>query len=350
MRQMLLMISTLVFIYAEAAGQSVKKVKTEVRFKNLADYTTIETTRIEGEKMRTDSKSEIKGHGVLKDVAIKLFLKPGDTGEITNLPDRKIYDMDHKKKTYEVREIKPYTASQQPTDQAGEMDNQQEQSGDNNQPAENDTTVKIIRREFKVVDTGEKKTINNFDCSRYTIMWLVQWENTETKEHGTDSLFTNVWTTPVNGSLQKVSNDEMEFNSAYMKKMGFDMPVEQQKMLGLQWITIMNSVNHTNDNATKDLSSDWKQMDKIKGMPIVVDGSYFAIRPDRQNEEVKKEESKPKTVRGLFNRFAKKTVEKKLEAPKETGPDLHFYTEVMQYGPGNFGYDIFSVPSDYKKK
>ncbi len=337
-------------MYIQAMGQSVKKVKTEVHFKNLADYSTTETTRIEGQKMRTDSQSEVKGHGILKNAVIKIFLKSGDTGEITDLPDMKIFDMDHKKKTYQVKDIVPYTPPENVKSGDGEMDGGEEKPEEPEHKAEKDTTIKIIRREFKVEDTGEKKTINNFDCNRYTIVWLVEWENVNTKERGTDSLFTNVWTTPVNGNLQKVNQDEMAFNSTYMKKMGFEMPVDQQEMLGLHWISMMNGMNNTKDNSTAGLSSEWQKLDKIKGMPIVVDGNYFAIRPDNEKKVEQKEESKPKSVRGLFGRFAKKTIEKKLEAPKETGPDLHFYTEVLQFGPGNFAENIFSVPSGYKKK
>ncbi len=338
-------------MYVQARGQSVKKVQTEVHFKNLADYTTTETTRIEGQKMRTDSQSEVKGHGVLKNAVIKIFLKSGDTGEITDLPDMKIYNMDHKKKTYQVKDIKPYSPSENVKSGNGQMDNQEEKSEEEpKHEAEKDTTIKIIRREFRVEDTGEKKTFNHFDCNRYTILWLVEWENVNTKERGTDSLFTNVWTTPANGDLQKVNQDELAFNTAYMKKMGFDMPTEQQEMLGLHWISVMNSINNTKDNSSENLSPEWQKLDKIKGMPIVVDGNYFAIRPNSEKKVEQKEESKPTSVRGLFGKLAKKAVEKKLEAPKETGPDLHFYTEVIQYGPDNFNENIFSVPSGYKKK
>lgn len=348
MRRCLLVMPVALLIAMQAMGQSVKKVKTEVHFKNLANYTTTETTRIEGEKKRADSQSEIKGHGVLKNALIKVFLKSGNTGEITDLKDMKIYDMDHGRKTYTVRDIKPF--STEGNMKADEDKMETKSQNDKEQRAEKDTTIKIIRREFKVEDTGEKKTINNFECNKYIILWVMEWENLNNKEYGTDSLFSSVWTTPVSGTLQKVNQDEMEFNSAYMKKMGFDIPAMQQDMMGLHWISIMNGMNNTDDNSTAGLSSEWKKLDKIKGMPVVVDGDYFAIRPEQESKVEKKEESKPKSVRGLFGRFAKKTIEKKLEAPKETGPDLHFYTEVMQYGQGNFSNEIFSVPSDYKKK
>lgn len=333
---------------ANVLAQTIQKVKTKVEFKNLGNYTTITTTRIEGEKMRTDSDNEFKGHGVLKNTMAKLFLKSGSIGEITDLPAMKIYKMDLKMKTYTVETIKPVTFDEQQQntsvhETSSEINNEESEK-------EKESNIKIIRREFKVEDTGQKKNINNFDCNRYTILWLVEWQNTETKEQETDSLFTTVWATPKTGQIERVNQEKNSFDSAYMKKLGLNIDEPNKELLGLQWIQMMNNMNKSNDQSVQEMKTEFEKLNKIKGIPIVIDGNYFTIRPDKKGKSAEQKEERTTNVRKIFGRFARKVIKKKLNGTKQTGPDLHFYTEILKYGEGNFGESIFKVPSDYKKK
>lgn len=343
----------LFFLANNCFSQSIKKVKTQVTFKNLGELTTITTTRINGIKEREDKENRAKGSGIINNAIAKIFLKSGSEGEITDLNKMLIYKMDNKKKVYQVIPIEKYEepvndeSNSENVSSSGEETQKQDQS---DQKEDND--VKLIRQEFKVEKTNESKKINGFDCNRYTILWLTEWQNTNTKETTTDSLFTNVWTTPMNGNIKQVQNDESAFNEAYMKKLGINLTDQQKELLGTEWISLLNKMKPADKSANQnDMSKvDYSQMNKIKGYPVVIDGRFFEILP--QKEESKKEEkTKPKrSVRGMFGRLAKKVIKKKLTQPKQTGPDLHFYTEVLELKPVSLDESVFQVPNDYKKQ
>ncbi|HKJ31513.1 MAG TPA: hypothetical protein VKA34_06775 [Balneolales bacterium] len=356
LRKSLLAVSILLITVVSGWGQSIKKVKTEVTFKNLGELTTINTTKIDGTKEREDKDTEAKGHGIVNNVLAKVFLKSGSEGEITDLDNMLIYKMNHKKKEYSVIPIEKYTADSMSVDepngdQASNQSEKTEDQGQQDQKEESD--VKLVRHEFKVEKTNDSKNINGFNCNRYTIMWLTEWQNVKTKETSTDSLFTNVWTTPVNGNIKKAQSDEAAFNQLYMKKLGFEFTDQQKQLLGMEWISLFNKMKQSeNDNGDRsDLkNADFSQMNKIQGYPVVVDGSFFVIAPQKQEAKKEEKKKKPKSVRGLFGRLAKKAVKKELSQPKETGPDIHFYTEVLELKPVSLDESVFQVPQGYKKQ
>ena len=347
----------LVFFTAiNSYAQSIKKVKTEVTFKNLGKYITVNTTRIDGDKKRTDSDTDFKGSGFVNNTIAKLFLKSGSESEITDLPDMKIFEMDHKKKEYRVIPITPYQPEDYTVDTTAVGNQAEPEESQTAQPEtkKEESDVKLVRKVFKVEDTSDKKSINGFNCNRYTVLWVTVWENVKTKETVTDSLLTNVWTTPLTGDMQDVEKDEMAYNDAYMKKLGFEISDQQKEMLGTQWVALFNKMKQSQDESepvATNMPDEVKEMNKIKGYPVVIDGSFFFIDPQKENEAKKENEVKPTTnVKKLFGRFARKVVKKKLEQPKETGPDIHFYTEVLQLKPADFGDQIFEVSAGYKKQ
>jgi len=84
----------------------VKKTKAEVSFKEFGKFTTEQEIKITSDKKLTKSKNKFKGKGVLGSTVGKMFLKSGETGEIINLAEMKIYDLNHKKKEFTVRPMK----------------------------------------------------------------------------------------------------------------------------------------------------------------------------------------------------------------------------------------------------
>lgn len=355
MKKPISLIVFLFFLTMTVFAQATRKAETRVEFRNLGDYSTVNTTYIQGDKSRTDTENEFKGNGLLNSAMAKIFLKSGDEGELTDLSAMKIYKMDHKKKRYSEIPIQIYaekmdSVKQIMSEEGMELNEPEEEAQE--EPAQEESPIKVIRRVFEVENTGEKKRINQFSCNQYTILWLREWENTETKDTGTDSLFTEVWTTPVNGNMKNAQQVEQDFSKLYMEKMGFDVETFADENYGMNWIQLFSRMN-PGEASSEEISwgDDVDKLKQIEGYPIVVDGRFYMIRPHDSSEEMEEEQDEPTAnVRKLFGRLAKKVVKKKIEPKKEEGPDVRFYTEVKEYGTTDIDESLFQVPGDYKKE
>jgi hypothetical protein len=324
----------------------VKKTKSDVTFKGFGKFSSIQSEKLTAEQNWTNSKSDFKGQGIVGSLAGKALLRSGDTGEIIDLVAMSIYHLDHKKKEYTVSPIKKLTE-----EMAGGRPKAKVETQERGEQPESD--IKITRSEFKVEDTGETATINNFPCRKYSVTWIMEWENTKTGEKGSNRLVSLVWTTPETGTLQAAREEESKFSRAYLEKIGINVEQMQQDVLGTNWLTLLNTMNPTKAKASPDVSKFASEMKKIQGFPVVTDGKYYVTGQKPATETAEKEqEEQPKNVKGLFGGLAKKALKKKT-VEKEGGaeePALAFYTEVTEISLADLSKSDFQVPAGYNKK
>jgi hypothetical protein len=332
----------------------IKETKTSVTFKGFGKYTTTGAEKITIIKKTDDKKSDFAGEGIMGKMTGKLFFRPGSSSEITNLDLMKIFTIDHAKKEYHVRPIEKI--------QPAEQDTEESETEETAETEEEQSNIRVIRSEFKVNATGEKKTINSFPCQRFDIFWVTEWENIETKERHIDSLLTVLWTTALNSDLKKAQDEEMKFNQEYLKRIGLDMEKMQKDVLGLQWITLLKQMDPKNrNNAEIDNAQFVKEMQKIEGYPIVTDGKYYVINPQQQKQQQaqaqEQEEERqsgppaPPSMNKMFGGLMKKAVKKEEKPKQETGPPaaLEFYTELIKYQLQDVAAAEFGVPAGYKE-
>jgi hypothetical protein len=320
----------------------VKKTKSEITFRGFGKFSLTQNEKISAEQRWADMKSDFKGQGIAGSMAGKTILRSGDTGEIIDLPGGSVYKLDNKKKEYTVGSIEKLK------DQMGG-----EEAGAKEKEAETESHIKITKNEFKVEDTGEESVINNFPCRKYSVHWLMEWEDTQTGEKGTNRLETLVWTTPMNVTLESARKEELKFSKAYLEKLGVDIGKTEQDILGTRWLAILDTFGQTRGRTDRDVSKFSQEMAKIKGYPIVTDGKYFSTGQKQAGETAEKEEKgTPTDVKGAVGGLLKKTLKKK---PADAGasanePALSFYTEVLGISTADLGAADFQVPAGYKKK
>ena len=318
-----------------AFGDLVKKSKSEITFKKFGTYTTALTEKISAERKGTESEGNFKGKGLVSSLAGKALLRSGRFGEIIDLPQMTVTSLDFKRKEYQVRPIQPIP--QQAGQETAGRPAQQEK------PEEKD--IKIIRSEFKVRKAGENKTINQFSCEKYAITWLVEWENTKTKEKGTERLNTDVWTTALTADLKAGREVEFAFGRDYFKKLGMSGDVDQQEFLGLNWLTILSSLDVTGSRPHLQAANTASELKKIQGYPVVVDGKYFTEVQGGAEQPAQEEESGG----GILGKLAKGVLDRKSE-DDSSQPVLAFYTEVLEANRTDLGPADFQAPANFKEK
>jgi hypothetical protein len=339
MKKLSILLIVALMITTQLFAGVVKKTKSEVSFKDFGKFTSEQSEKITAEKKLTNSKNNFKGKGIVGSLSGKFLLKSGEIGEIIDLMSMTVTKMDHKKKEYELFPVEKISSEGIPEEnkQSNEMESEEE----------SESKIKIISSEFKVDITGESKKINDFPSEKYVITWVTEWENVETGQKGTDRLITDVWTTPLSGSLQQAREDEVQFTKAYMKSMGLDADSLQQMILGTNWLALLGSMSEEGQQKRHKGPNFSDEMKKIEGYPVIIDGKYFAIREGGEEEEQEEEEASG-DVKKMLGGFAKKAIKKGSKDKNE--PAFTYYTELKEFSPSTVSDDAFQVPDNYKEK
>jgi hypothetical protein len=319
----------------------VKKTNSEVNFTKFGKFSSIQTMQISAVKKATDSDNTFKGKGIMGKLAGKLALKSGQTGEIIDLPEMLTYNLNHKKKEYRVEPIQSYS------EEAGKEGRGSDVAEDVEGTEESESDIRIIRSEFKVDETGEKKSVNNFPSQKYEISWIVDWENVRTGETGNNSLLTTVWTTPFTGDVKECYEQEISFTREHMKRLGFDIDSIQQDILGTNWLAIFTSMSDDGASTQQDVPDFTKEMQKIEGYPVIIDGKYYAAKQGGEEEEDGEEEGGG--VKKMLGGFAKKAL-KNSKKQDSNEPAFSYYTELLEFRTDSVSTEAFQVPTNYKKK
>lgn len=319
----------------------VKKTNSEVNFTKFGKFSSVQTMQISEVKKATDSDNTFKGKGIMGKLAGKFALKSGQTGEIIDLPGMLIYNLNHKKKEYRVEPIQSYS------EEAGEQGQGSGVEEEVEGTEESESDIRIIRSEFKVDETGEKKSINNFPSQKYEISWVAEWENVRTGETGNNRLLTTVWTTPFTGDVKECYEQEKSFTREHMKRLGFDIDAIQQDILGTNWLAIFTQMDGDVASTKSDVPDFNKEMQKIEGYPVIIDGKYYTAKQGGEEEEDGEEEGGG--VKKMLGGFAKKAL-KKSKKQDSNEPAFSYYTELLEFRTDSAGAMAFQVPTNYKKK
>jgi hypothetical protein len=337
---------TVLLLAAPALAGVAKKTKSNIIFQKFGTFNLTSDSKTTPDMQWTSSVSEFKGKGLTGGLVGKTMLRSGDTGQIIDLPASSIVTLDNKKKEYTVAPIKKLS------EEMGEAQKDAQPKPEERQPS----TIKVTKNEFKVEDTGEESTINSFPCRKYLVLWVTEWEDTQTGEKGSSRLDTAVWTTPMSDTLREAQAEEMKFNQAYLEKIGITIDPSQRDVLGMSWISMLDAFGRPGAKPKQDSSKAAAEMKKIQGYPIVIDGKYdvkgVKPRAEAGAETAESEEQSPADVKGAIGGFLKKSLKKKPTdtVPKTDEPTLTYRIETLEVTTPSLSADDFQVPAGYKKK
>jgi hypothetical protein len=136
------------------------------------------------------------------------------TGQIIDLTEEKIYDLDIKKKTYKVTTFAELRKQMEQAQRDAEK-MAKEQPAEPSKPAEKDPDAKEMEVDFDLKNTGVSKTINGFD-TKQTVMTITVREKGKTLDQsGGLVLTTDLWLAPSAPSTK----DLIEFDAKYAQKL-----------------------------------------------------------------------------------------------------------------------------------
>jgi hypothetical protein len=134
------------------------------------------------------------------------------TGQIVDLAEQKVYDLDMKKKTYRVSTFADIRRRMEEERQKAEADAKKAQAEEpvTNEPAR-DPNQKDVEVDFDVKNTGATKTVNGFSTTETVVTITVREKGKTLEEAGGMVMSTDMWLTPTIPAMKELADFDMKY-------------------------------------------------------------------------------------------------------------------------------------------
>ncbi len=285
--------------------------------------------------------------GVTSIVAVKGDRKAtmnDSSGQIIDLNEEKVYDLDLKKKNYKVTTFAELRRRMEEAQKKAEEAAKKEQGKEAPAPKA-DANEKQMEIDFDVKNTGEKKAINGFNTSQAIMTVTVREKGKTVEEAGGIVMTSDMWLTPSVPAMKEIG----EFDLRYARKLygGMLSGVSAEDMA-----TAMAMYPQMKQAITR-MSA---EAGKIQGTPIMTTVTVDAVKSaDQVAQETKQPEAESKPtlgggVGGLIGGFGRKIAKKPSsdEGPKARANIMTTTTEVLKVVTDVSPNDV-AVPAGFKE-
>jgi hypothetical protein len=266
-------------------------------------------------------------------------------GQIVDLADEKIYDLDMKKKSYKVTTFAELRRRMEEARKKAEEDAKKEEGKEPKSeaapPPENNIEV-----DFSVKNTGEKKTINGFDTREAVMTITVREKGKTLDESGGLVMTADMWLAPKIAAMKEITDFQIRYAQKLYGPMVAGVSAEQMAAVMAMYPMMKQAIAKMNTEGTK-----------LDGTAILTTITTDAVKSAEQvAAEAKQAEadSKPKmttSVGGLLGGIAKKAATKKMSgdnAGKARSTFMTGTTEVLKVVTDVTPTDV-AIPAGFKE-
>jgi hypothetical protein len=254
--------------------------------------------------------------GVESSVAVKgerKFTSNGSTGQLIDLAEEKVYDIDMKRKTYTVATFAELRRQMEEARKKAEEDARKagaERKEPAPEKAEPGKPEKEVEVDFDVKNTGQTKTLNGFDTHQSIVTITVREKGKTLEQSGGLVMASDMWLAPRNAAMNEVAQFDLKYaQKLYGAMMTGASPQEMASAMAMY------------PQMKPALDRMRAEGGKLEGTPILTTMTMDAVK---SAEEMASESSKPASsssagspgeeVLKMFGRFGKKSA-KKDDAP-----------------------------------
>ena len=287
--------------------------------------------------------------GVTSTVAVKGDRKATmseSTGQIVDLAEEKVYDLDLKKKSYRVTTFAELRRRMEEAQKKADEEARKEAGKEKDKPQAADPNAKQMEIDFDLKNTGEKKTINGFDTRQVIATVTMHEKGKKVEESGGLIVTSDQWLAPKIAAMKEVA----DFDARYAQKLYGTMiaGVSAEQMAAAMALYPMMK---------QALGKMTTEGAKIDGTAIQTTTTLDSVKSAEQiAQEAKTSESAGKSagsggVGGLLGGFAKKVAAKKMGGDDAARPRATFMTttnEVLKIVTDVTPADV-AVPAGFKE-
>lgn len=288
--------------------------------------------------------------GVASTVAVKGDRKAtinDATGQIIDLSEEKIYDLDMRRKTVKVTTFAELRRRMEEAQKKASEDAQKQQpsSQPSSQPAAKPADEKQMEVDFDVKNTGQKKSINGFDTHEVVMTITVREKGKTLEQSGGLVLTSDMWMAPRIAAMKEISDfDRRYFDKLYGPMVG-GASAEQMAAALATYPMLKPALGRMNAEAGK-----------LDGTPIQTTTTIDSVKSadqmaaDQQQQSDDDKRSAEGGIGGLAGRFARKMAEKKMASGDANKARVTFMTmtsEVLKVTTDVAATDL-AVPAGFK--
>jgi hypothetical protein len=278
--------------------------------------------------------------GVKSSVAVQGSRKAtlnDSTGQIIDLGEEKIYELDIRRKTYSVTTFAALRARMEEARRKAEEGARKEQE----KPAEPAPSADQPQLEvdFDVKETGQSRAINGFE-TRQVVMTIALREKGKTIEDGGLVLTADSWLAPTVAALREIAEFDLRFAQQLAGPMLSGASIEQMAAALAMYPGLKEGLARMRAESAK-----------LEGTPILTTVTMEAVKSAEQIEAERKnseERSRPGGgVGGLVGGLARRAIRKE-EAPKPRATVMTSTSEVLSVSTTVGAGDV-AVPAGFKE-
>ncbi len=252
--------------------------------------------------------------GVTSTVAVKGNRKittNDSTGQIIDLAEEKVYELDLKRKTYKVTTFAELRRQREEAQQRAAADAKKVQCEPESKPAEKDPNAKEMEVDFDIKATGQTRTINGFNTRQSVVTVTVREKGKTLEQNGGMVMTTDMWLAPTMAEMKELQ----DFDLRYAQKLSAPVVTgasEQDMAAALAMYPQMKQA----------LARMAAEGGKIEGTPVLTTMTMDAVKSVEQAAEEAKAgggdsgDSAPTSVGGLLGGLARRGAPKRAMHPR----------------------------------
>ena len=274
--------------------------------------------------------------GIVSTVAVSGQRKArlNDTnGQIIDLAEEKVYDLDIKRKTYTVttfdevrRRLKEAQAKAQ--EQAQKVDPEEKKKAEE--------AAQEVDVDFDVKDTGQRKSVNGFEARQVIAIVTVREKGKTLEDSGGLVLTSDMWLTPTIQTLSEIS----EFDRRYWEKIAGPMVGDFEQMAAA--LAIYPFLK----NALARLE---QEKGKTDGTAVMTTVTVDAVKSKEEMAKPQSSEPAPTSLGGLLGGFGRRGESKPATENPARSTFMTSIHEVLRVSTDVTDADV-AIPAGFKER
>ena len=288
--------------------------------------------------------------GVTSSVAVKGDRKAtlnDATGQIIDLAEEKIYDLDLKKKTVKVTTFAELRRRIEEAQKKAADDAKKQQAETKPQPSDE----KQMEIDFDVKNTGQKKTINGFDTHE-VVMTITVRQKGQTLEQGGGLVMTSdMWMAPKIAAMKEISDFDRRYYEKLYGPMIVGASAEQMASALALYPMLKPAIGRMTTEGAKLDGTPIQTTTTVDSVKSADEVAQAQQEQKQQNSDDAKQAASGGSISGLAGRFASRMAQKKVsgdDAAKARATFMTMTNEVLKVTTDVGATDV-AVPQGYKE-
>ena len=287
--------------------------------------------------------------GVTSTIAVKGDRKAtitDTTGQIIDLKEEMIYDLDVRKKTYKVTTFEELRRRMEEARRKAAEDARKEAAKPQDKPApQAEKNQKEVEVDFNIKNTGEKKVINGFDTHEAVMTITVREKGRTLEQGGGMVLKSDMWLAPKIPAMKEVQDFDVKYAQKLYGSMVAGVSPDQMAAALAMYPMMKDAVAKMNAEGGK---IDGTPVHTITTMEAVPSAEMAA---QQESQAKSGDGGKPTSVGGMLGGFMAKKMAQKKAADAEGTPSTAFLTatnDVLKVTTDVTAADV-AVPAGFKE-